>query len=122
MAYLPLLLLLGAALLGIATLYLGHTAGSTTGYRARDKALGEPQMPFLSGSLPREHALSRFHARWYPATLLFLAFDVEMLFMYPWTVVVRSEGIGSVIEMFGFIGVLLVGVVWARREAALRWV
>jgi hypothetical protein len=37
-------------------------------------------LPFLSGTQPSEHALSRFHARWYPATLLFLAFDVEMLF------------------------------------------
>ncbi|MGN6333900.1 MAG: NADH-quinone oxidoreductase subunit A, partial [Motilibacteraceae bacterium] len=41
-------------------------------------------LPFLSGWRPEEHALSRFHARYYPLTLLFLAFDVEMLYMYPW--------------------------------------
>lgn len=113
MAYLSLLLLLGAGLLGIATLYGGH--------RLRHPPLNEPGMPFLSGTLPREHALSRFHARWYVATLLFLAFDVEMLFMYPWSVVVRSEGMGSVVEMFSFLAVLLVGVLWAWREGALRW-
>jgi NADH-quinone oxidoreductase subunit A len=81
-----------------------------------------PALPFLSGWRPAEHALSRFHARWYPATLLFLAFDVEMLFMYPWAVVVGSVGVSAVVEMFVFLGVLLVAVVWAWREGALRWV
>lgn len=78
-------------------------------------------LPFLSGWEPSEHALSRFHARWYPATLLFLAFDVEMLFMYPWAVVVAEVGVSAVVEMFLFLGVLLVAVVWAWREGALRW-
>ncbi len=78
--------------------------------------------PFLSGWRPAEHALSRVHARWYPATLLFLAFDVEMLFMYPWVLVVAEVGVSAVVEMFAFLGVLLVAVVWAWREGALRWV
>lgn len=77
--------------------------------------------PYLSGWLPEEHALSRFHARWYPLTLLFLAFDVEMLFMYPWAVVVAKVGGEAVIEMFVFLGVLMAGVLWAWREGALRW-
>lgn len=114
MVYLSLLLLLDAGLLGVATLYGGH--------RLTHHALPVPALPFLSGALPTEHALSRFHARWYVATLLFLAFDVEMLFMYPWAVVVASEGLGSVVEMFAFLGVLVVGVLWAWREGALRWV
>ncbi len=79
-------------------------------------------LPFQSGWLPSEHALSRYHVRWYPATLLFLAFDVEMLFMYPWAVVVAREGAGAVIEMFLFLGALFVAVFWAWREGALRWV
>ncbi len=54
-------------------------------------------------------------------TLLFLAFDVEMLFMYPWAVVVARVGTGAVVEMFVFLGVLMVAVVWAWREGALRW-
>ena len=60
--------------------------------------------PWLSGNLPTEHALSRFHARWYAASVVFLAFDVEMLFMYPWAVVVGRLGVGAVVEMFGFLG------------------
>jgi NADH:ubiquinone oxidoreductase subunit 3 (subunit A) len=78
-------------------------------------------LPFSSGWRPAEHALSRYHARFYPLTLLFLAFDVEMLYMYPWATVVASVGISAVVEMFAFLAVLMVGVVWAWREGALRW-
>lgn len=79
-------------------------------------------LPFQSGWQPSEHALSRYHVRWYAVTLLFLAFDVEMLFMYPWAVVVATEGAGAVLEMFLFLGALFVAVFWAWREGALRWV
>ncbi len=77
--------------------------------------------PWLSGHSPTEHALSRYHARWYTASVVFLAFDVEMLFMYPWAVVVGRLGPGAVVEMFGFLLMLLLAVAWARREGALRW-
>ncbi len=77
--------------------------------------------PWLSGHAPTEHALSRFHARWYTASVVFLAFDVEMLFMYPWALVVGRLGSGAVIEMFGFLLMLLLAVGWARREGAFRW-
>jgi len=77
--------------------------------------------PFLFGNQPAEHAYSRFHARWYALTLLFLAFDVEMLFMYPWALVVADVGVKAVVEMFVFLGVLMAGVVYAWREGALRW-
>lgn len=79
-------------------------------------------LPFDSGWVPEQHALSRYHVRWYLATLLFLAFDVEMLFMYPWAVVVAQVGTTAVVEMFLFLGALFVAVFWAWREGALRWV
>lgn len=77
--------------------------------------------PFLSGERPAQHAVSRFHVRWYALTMLFLAFDVEMLFMYPWALVVAQAGAKAVVEMFAFLGVLMAGVVYAWREGALRW-
>ena len=77
--------------------------------------------PFSGGSLPAEHPLSRYHARWYAMTLVFLAFDLEMLFMYPWALVVAQVGVSAVVEMFGFLSLLLVGVVYAWREGAFRW-
>ena len=77
--------------------------------------------PFLSGHAPVEHAVSRYHARWYAATLVFLAFDMEMAFMYPWVRVVGEMGAKAVTEMFLFLGILLVGVLYAWRQGAFRW-
>lgn len=79
------------------------------------------QLPFSGGLPPVEHAYSRFHVRWYPAAMVFLAFDMEMLFMYPWTLVVTDVGPAAVIEMFLFLAILLAGVVYAWREGAFRW-
>ncbi|MFF5992932.1 MULTISPECIES: NADH-quinone oxidoreductase subunit A [Prauserella] len=77
--------------------------------------------PFLSGHAPAEHAVSRYHVRWYTLTMIFLAFDMEMVFMYPWTLVVAEEGMTAVVEMFVFLGILFAGVTYAWREGALRW-
>jgi NADH-quinone oxidoreductase subunit A len=115
LAYVSVAVILGVALAGIGLLYL---------FARTTSVAPEPLLttPYLSGWIPREHALSRFHTRWYPLTIIFLAFDVEMLFMYPWAVVVASEGPTAVIEMFVFLGLLMVAVVWAWREGSLRWV
>jgi NADH-quinone oxidoreductase subunit A len=78
--------------------------------------------PFSGGLEPAEHPVSRFHVRWYAVTMIFLAFDMEMLFMYPWAKVVAAVGSSAVIEMFLFLGILLAGVAYAWREGALRWV
>lgn len=103
------------ALSGVASVYLLSRVTSVA-------AQPIVSLPFQSGWPPEEHALSRYHVRWYLATLLFLAFDVEMLFMYPWAVVVAELGWTAVVEMFLFLGALLVAVAWAWREGALRWV
>lgn len=115
-----------AGLLGLVAMLLVAVA-AVAGVRLLHRVLTVERtplrvLPFVSGWPPEQHALSRFHARWYPVTLLFLAFDVEMLFMYPWAVVVAEVGMSAVVEMFAFLGVLLLAVVWAWREGALRWV
>ncbi|MFC4003688.1 NADH-quinone oxidoreductase subunit A [Prauserella oleivorans] len=84
------------------------------------RTLGDAR-PFLSGHGPAEHAVSRYHVRWYTLTMIFLAFDMEMVFMYPWTLVVAEEGMTAVVEMFLFLGILFAGVTYAWREGALRW-
>ncbi|MEV7007017.1 NADH-quinone oxidoreductase subunit A [Streptosporangium sp. NPDC051022] len=110
-----------AATLGV----LGVLAAGVLAVYATSRLLAPPGTletgPFLSGARPREHALSRFHVRWYTVTLLFLAFDMEMVFMYPWAVVVAEVGVTAVVEMFAFLGLLMAGVVYAWREGALRW-
>ena len=107
-----------AAYLGVLSLLV------TAGY-AFSSVTGLPRMsrsePFLCGGRPREYAVSRYHVRWYALTMVFLAFDMEMVFMYPWAVVVTAVGAEAVVEMFAFLGVILVGVLYAWREGALRW-
>ncbi|RCW46219.1 NADH-quinone oxidoreductase subunit A [Halopolyspora algeriensis] len=108
-----------AALFGLAVVIAAGTYGL-----ARLVTVAPPATdlgPFLSGHEPVEHAVSRFHVRWYTLTMIYLAFEMEMLFMYPWTLVVSSAGAGAVIEMFVFLGILLAGVTYAWREGALRW-
>ena len=113
-AYLSLAAMLGLAVGGVLLAYLLH--------RRTAVAPGAvASLSFLSGWRPAEHALSRFEARYYPMTLLFLAFDVEMLYMYPWATVVASIGTSAIVEMFVLLGVLMTGVLWAWREGALRW-
>ncbi|MFB9305495.1 NADH-quinone oxidoreductase subunit A, partial [Kibdelosporangium philippinense] len=74
------------------------------------------RLPFLAGHAPAEHAMSRYHVRWYTLTMIFLAFDMEMIFMYPWTLVVSEVGTPAVVEMFLFLAVLFAGVWYAKRK------
>jgi NADH:ubiquinone oxidoreductase subunit 3 (subunit A) len=115
----------GAQVLGLAVMALLGVVGVVAAVLiSRVSAVSSQPLdtlPFSSGWQPAEHALSRYHARFYPLTLLFLAFDVEMLYMYPWATVVASVGTSAVVEMFAFLAVLMVGVLWAWREGALRW-
>ncbi|WP_214367995.1 NADH-quinone oxidoreductase subunit A [Pseudonocardia sp. H11422] len=110
----PILVLLAVAV-GIVALLCGASALLAVERAALDVT------PFTGGLSPTEHAFSRFHVRWYPVTMVFLAFDMEMLFMYPWTLVVSRVGAAAVIEMFLFLAILLAGVLYAWREGALRW-
>lgn len=113
-AYTALLLLLALAVLGVGAGYAVALLVAPAGRpRRRD--------PFLSGGAPREQHSGRVHARWYPVTLLFLAFDMEMVFMYPWAVVFAEVGVKALMEMAIFLFVLGLGVLYAWREGALRW-
>ncbi len=77
--------------------------------------------PFLGGGEPDSHAWSRFHVRYYPMTLLLIAFEMEMMFMYPWAVVYVAEGAKAMMEMGMFLAILSVGIVYAWREGVFRW-
>ena len=104
-----------AALLAVLVLWwLGD------GGRGRPTTAPE-RTPFTGGRAPRVHAWNRYHVRYYPMALVFLAFDMEMVFMYPWAVVFVAEGLVAMVEMGMFIGILLLGVLYAWRERALEW-
>lgn len=82
----------------------------------------EPQSrPILGGSLPDTHAWQRFHVRYYTMTLLFVAFEMEMMFMYPWAVVFVEEGVKALAEMGMFLVILSVGILYGWREGIFQW-
>ena len=112
--YLPAVVVALGAVASVAGLYL------LAGWLRRSSQVLATE-PFLGGGASKEHAASRFHLRWYPVTLLFLAFDMEMVVMYPWVRIVAQVGSPAVIEMFVFLAILLTGVGYAYREGALRW-
>jgi NADH:ubiquinone oxidoreductase subunit 3 (subunit A) len=66
-------------------------------------------------------AWPRFHVRYYTFALLFIAFDMEMAYMYPWAVVFRQLGVFAYAEIGFFLTVLGLGIAYAWREGALEW-
>jgi NADH-quinone oxidoreductase subunit A len=76
------------------------------------------------GNEPIGSPWARFNFRYYIFALLFLLFDVETAYLYPWAVrlrALRALGLFAVIEMFIFIGILALGLVYAWRKGALEW-
>lgn len=93
-----------------------------TANAAATGAPSEPQkIPFLGGSAPQTHAWQRYHIRFYSMTLLFIAFEMEMMFMYPWAVVFVQEGAKAMVEMGMFLAILAIGIIYGWREGIFRW-
>jgi NADH-quinone oxidoreductase subunit A len=107
----------------VAFLVVGLVARVTVGWHPGSSAAASwPQRsPFLGGGSAATHAWSRFHARYYPMTLVFVAFEMEMMFMYPWAVVYVREGVVALADMGVFLGLLSLGILYAWREGAFRW-
>ena len=81
------------------------------------------ELTYECGEAPTGSAWVRFHPRYYVVALLFVLFDVETVFILPWALNVgdpRSGGT-AIVEMFVFVGILLLGWGYALRKGALRW-
>ena len=76
---------------------------------------------YESGMEPVRTARERFSVKFYLVAMLFIVFDIEIVFMYPWAVRFRDLGLFGFVEMLVFIIVLLVGYVYILRKGALRW-
>ena len=109
-------------LLAVA-LATGGGLALTLARRPRDDGrTTEPQKtPFLGGHPPGTHAWQRYHVRYYSMALLFIAFEMEMMFMYPWAVVYVAEGVMALAEMGMFLAILSIGLVYGWREGIFRW-
>jgi NADH-quinone oxidoreductase subunit A len=97
-------------MLGLAT-WLGPK------YKTKTK-----QLPFECGSVSvGEVADHRFSVRFYLVAMLFILFDIEVIFLYPWALVYLDLGWASFVQMFLFMAVLLVGLVYVWKKGALNW-
>jgi len=78
-------------------------------------------MPYESGMTPYGEATRRLPVRFYLIAVLFILFDIEIVFFLPWAVVFRQLGLFGLFEMLLFIVILLVGYVYAWKKGALEW-
>ncbi len=81
----------------------------------------EKLMPYESGVTPVGEPRYRFSVRFYIIAMLFVIFDVEAIFLYPWAIVFDKLGLFAFIEMVIFIVILLVGYIYAWKKEAFRW-
>ncbi len=77
-------------------------------------------VPASAGMLSRDPVWGRYHARYYGYALLFLAFDMEMAFMYPWAVVYKEVGLVALLDMGVFLAILFLGLLYGWSQGALR--
>lgn len=77
--------------------------------------------PYECGIRPVGDARERIQVKFYLVAMLFILFDIEATFLFPWAAVFRHLGLFGVIEMFSFIAVLLVGYVYIWRQGILEW-
>ena len=81
--------------------------------------------PYECGIDPRTEAHDRFTVRYYIVAMLFLIFDVETIFLLPWAIIFMGDDFSftkfALVEMFVFIGILVVGYYYAWRKGALEW-
>lgn len=76
---------------------------------------------YESGNEPFQDSRVQFNVRYYIFALLFVIFDIETVFLYPWAVAYEKLGIFALIEMFIFVFMLLIGLVYAWKKKVLKW-
>lgn len=113
--YVPVLVHLTlAVLLAVTLLGLHRLVG-------RRRPTLEKLLPYESGVWPIGDARERIPVRYYLVAMLFILFDVEIVFLYPWAVLVRELGPAGLAEMFAFLAILAVGYVYLIKRRALEW-
>ena len=113
--YLPIaVLIIIATGLAVLVVALGHLFGP----RRRTARKGQP---YESGMLPYGSGQRRMPVHFYLIAVLFILFDIEIIFLLPWAIVLRQIKVAGLIEMLVFVLILLVGFVYAWKRGALEW-
>jgi NADH-quinone oxidoreductase subunit A len=113
--YFPVLLQVVIAM-AVAALMLGLSY--LLGQRVRDRV---KDLPYESGIIPTGDARQRFSVKFYLVGMLFILFDIEAIFLYPWAVVYRELKMFAFIEMLVFILLILCGFFYIWKKGALDW-
>ena len=117
--YFPILLFIFVAIVvGAAPMLLGWVAGSLVGVNRPDS---EKLSPYECGFEAFEDARMQFDVRYYLVAILFILFDLEIAFLFPWAVVLGEIGLFGFVAMMVFLGVLVVGFVYEWKKGALEW-
>lgn len=109
-----LFLLVFALILAVAFLFMSRFIGKRT-------RLGRKGDPYECGVEPTGTTRDPIPVKFYLVAVLFILFDIEVIFLYPWAVISRSLGMFGLIEMLVFVVILLVGYFYVLGRGALKW-
>jgi NADH-quinone oxidoreductase subunit A len=113
--YLPILIFIAVALiLGSAIILAGRALGP---HRPYDEKLS----PYECGFEAFEDARMKFDVRYYLVAILFIIFDLEIAFLFPWAIVLDEIGLFGFLSMMVFLGILVVGFIYEWKKGALEW-
>jgi len=113
--YLPILILM---------MVVGGFAGVTillSAFLGPKRKSESKLMPYECGIDPVGTARSRFSIKFYVIAMIFVLFDIEAVFFYPWAVIYRKLGLFGLVEMGVFVFILLVGFIYVWKKGALEW-
>lgn len=113
--YIAIAMMIAVATL-IAAIAIG--LGELLGPKKKSKVKEEP---YESGIVPFGPGTRRMPVRFYLIAVLFILFDIEVIFFLPWAVVFRQLGLFGFVEMGIFVAILLIGYVYAWKKGALEW-
>jgi NADH-quinone oxidoreductase subunit A len=103
-----------AAVLAAALIAISYIFGKKVRNRVKD-------MPYESGIVPTGDARQRFSVKFYLVAMLFILFDIEAIFLYPWVVVYRELKMVAFVEMLIFVVLILSGFLYIWKKGALDW-
>jgi NADH-quinone oxidoreductase subunit A len=113
--YLPLLLMfLMTAMIVWAMIFLSTVLGPKKPNKVKD-------VPFECGEQPFQLPTDRFYVRFYLIAMLFILFDIEVVFLFPWAVVFRTLQLSGFVSMLVFVLVLGAGYLYAWKKGAFEW-